>query len=212
MKKGLIIISISIFAIFLSGCSNYLNIYEDKLYSEKIFEEYKENSIEKNSGIFTREKAIEKAINIFDKAFNVKIDRSEMSEFISLRKKSSDNTFIWSIDWYSQKLKLSYNCEVDSNDGKILAINKRNLGEALKNKNKREIYYYEAEDIVTPFLLELNIDINDYYFKPLKNDYLTDSSQKLSSSFIFYNNDNNNEEFYVVVDSEEKKVISYQVK
>lgn len=210
MKKGLIIISISIFAIFLSGCSNYLNIYEDKLYSEKIFEEYEENSIGKNSGIFTREKAIEKAINIFDKAFNVKIDRNEMSEFISLRKKSSENTFIWSIVWYSQKLKLSYNCEVDSNDGKILAINKSKLGEALKNK--REIYYDEAEDIVTPFLLELNIDINDYYFKPSKNDYLTDSSQNLYSSFVFYNKDNNNEEFYVLVDSEENKVISYQVK
>ncbi len=209
MKKGLIII-ISIFAIFLSGCSNYLNIYEDKLYSEKIFEEYEENSIGKNSGIFTREKAIEKAINIFDKAFNVKIDRNEMSEFISLRKKSSENTFIWSIVWYSQKLKLSYNCEVDSNDGKILAINKSKLGEALKNK--REIYYDEAEDIVTPFLLELNIDINDYYFKPSKNDYLTDSSQNLYSSFVFYNKDNNNEEFYVLVDSEENKVISYQVK
>ncbi|MDP4090984.1 MAG: hypothetical protein Q8930_17180, partial [Bacillota bacterium] len=101
MKKNLRFILLSFIIIpLISGCTSELGYYEDKLYSEKAFTDYKaELTVDQNSNILTREKAVEKVIGVFKEGLNKKIDRAAFSESIKLYRDSSDTAFKWQINW-----------------------------------------------------------------------------------------------------------------
>lgn len=203
MKKSLSLIPIILITATLSGCKLGINHYEDKLYSEKVFNEYSENTVAQNNNIFTREKAIEKAITVFKNGLGVEIDRNKLSESIGLFKKSKGDTFKWQISWYDRENKISYDCQIDSSNGDIVNISYHEEQE--KSEYKLVFSYSEVVEILSPLLMELNIDINNYE--------LSESSKvpKLYSGAryvtLFFNSINNRDSgFSVIIDYQNKKV------
>lgn len=212
MKKNSILIFITAAIIILSGCKLGLNHYEDRLYSEKIFTDYIENNINQNNNIFTRERAIEKAIAVFDKGLNIKIDRTKLPEYVRLYRDSVEDTFKWHIRWDDNNSKNSYECEIDSSNGDIINIGRITYSKAIIDKSVISID--EAKNIIAPLLAELNININDYHMSinnetPIDNKLSGYYGKSQYINLIFINTFDKSNKFVIYVDYSEKKVVFY---
>jgi hypothetical protein len=206
MKKSIKLIFIIIMLTGLSGCKPSLSHYEDKLYSEKIFTDYIENNINQNTNIFTRGKAIEKAILIFDKGLQTKVDRTKLSESIRLFRDPIEGTFSWHITWYENNIKKSYDCEIDSSNGEILSISKNDSLYSYDENLKFSLD--DAKNIISPLLTELNININDYVLSG--NSKMLASSPKFQyAGLTFINTNDKGKGFNINIDYKNKKVLSY---
>ncbi len=205
MKRNLKIILLIFFIIAnLSACSFDLNHYEGKLYSDKKFTHDVDNRNEQKLNIFTRNKAIEKAIITFDKGFNIKIDRPKLTESIKLINYYGEYTYVWQINWLEDSTNESYNCIIDSSNGDIISIS------VLDQNRKREgnIYKITSDEninISTPLLTELKINTKDYEIKDSNNKDIFNKYYELQFSRI----NDSKQQFFIYIDGTNKKLVSY---
>ena len=202
------ILFISLTAITFSGCSFNIKHYEDKIYSEKIFNDYKEKSDDVNSSSLTREKAIEKAILLFDKGMGIKIDRSSVSESVKLYRSSSNDSFKWQIFWHKKSTNTSYYCEIDSINGEILNIsfspNEKPYNYVITKDKQQESKLIE---IVMPLLSILNINADDFTINIEQDKKSGVDSQYMILYFI--KKDSNTPAFNICVNISNNKIAYY---
>ncbi|NMM62780.1 hypothetical protein HBE96_08730 [Clostridium sp. P21] len=156
MEKVLkIILVVYISIITLSACTTNFKCYENNLYSEKDLNGYDKSSTQRNSKAVTKQEAVKKAICIFDKVFNIKIDRKKLSENIILINDNNHTNFCWDITWTNDSNNDSFICTIDSNDGTIKYIS---CSSRVQSSNISE----NLINIVAPLFNEININIDDY--------------------------------------------------
>lgn len=207
MKKSFrLFMLIFIIVIESSGCSLGLNHYEGKLYSDKKFTHDVDSSNKQKLNIFTRDKAIEKALLTFDKGFNIKLDRSKLTESIKLSNYYTNN-YIWIINWTDSSARQSYVCNVDSSNGDIQTISTVSSDELGKSEtiNPYKITSNEAINLCNSLFTELQINPKDYLCKSSTNRLYFKYCY-----FVFYNIKDSKQQFIISVDCENKKVVSFQ--
>ncbi|WP_102398817.1 hypothetical protein [Haloimpatiens massiliensis] len=216
MKKELkLLLLILILPLILCSCELHLNYYEDKLYSEKNLITLNKNNKLDSTNVFTREKAITKAITVFNKGLGVNIDRNKFSEFIQLSKNEIPPDFTeyilkWQITWIDPDSKINYHCEIACNNGEILNIeyssNERNYEKIDKEPNLKELI-----GIANPLFSQLKIDINDYKL----NDHGFTTVFKYGDYNKYYllsfnNRYDYNKSFFILINYKNKKIISFK--
>ena len=170
MKKVLILIFNILFAVsILSGCNTRINYYENKLYSEKDINSNVEKGSLQDVNMLTREKAREKALDIFDKGFNIKLNTKDLSEDIRILKRLEKNTIYWGMTWKSISTNEVYSCEIDASSGQIKSLSLYNPMENLEGKYM--LTEEEINNIINPLLKVLEIDINNYYIEYNNSNY-----------------------------------------
>lgn len=204
MKKSFQILAIVLLmGVFLTGCTKAFNHYEDKLYSEKTIFGDKNLNI-KTTNILTRENAIKKVLDIFDKGLNVKIDRTELNENIRLVKDHETGNLLWQITWEKEHGKMFYSCLLDSATGKVIGL--QWYGKS--NLNKGEIFRLsdsEIKSLIEPLFKQLDIDINEYLIA-LKSRYDSNTYQNI----ILSNKNDNMKEYTISIDLVNKLVIGFE--
>lgn len=224
MKNNFKFIILSVISLLLfSGCTTYINYYEDKVYSEKIFSDYtSKTSINENSDIFTRDKAVEKVVKVFETGLNIKIDRSKLSESIKLYKDLYNESFNWQINWTDTTAKESYSSTVNSGNGQIVSIDITKIEPVVDDKGTGGTsstkpsasgkYSKKLIDATYPLLSALGIDINKYVYSIYPaSDLASEYYNPQQFAYMFYPKDkaNGNDYFNIIVDSSTEKVIYY---
>jgi hypothetical protein len=151
---------------FMTGCTRNFNYYEDKLYSEQIVMGTKPSETLSNNNILTREKALQKALAIFDKGLNIKIDRTQFSESIKISRDNRSGNLQWYISWQKFTSKVFYNVVFDASSNEVLEITCTD-SRLFKDDSFVVIPQEEINNIINPLLKELNIDPESYSIKPL---------------------------------------------
>ncbi len=204
MKKSLIILFLIFLTVVpLTGCTKVLNYYEDKLYSEKTVLGDQDVSA-KTSNVLTRENAIKKALDVFDKGLNIKIDRTQFTENIRLVRNGEVGSLQWQINWVKDSGKMFYECILDSSTGNIVRLqwfNNSNLNQDTTAK----LSNLEITNLLNPLLKQLEIDVNDYRITPQSSNDLNNYRD-----IILYNNKNHTKEYRVTIDSVNKIVVSFE--
>lgn len=214
MKKSFKVLVITLLMVVLfTGCTKTFNHYEDKLYSEKtVLGDEDLNT--KATNIFTRQDAIKKALDIFDKGLNIKIDRTDFTEDVNLVKNDRSKSLQWHISWFKDYEKIFYTCVLDSSTGEILEFQWFNdlnldLDKAIEFKPST----LEVENLIEPLLKELDIDINEYsvltYLDRTYNNYL-DGAYNRYMDITLLHNKSKTEGYYISIDLANKKVMSFR--
>ncbi len=209
MKKFIVILIILLAMLSNSACAFnlnqfHLNHYEDKVYSEKSLDNYVDTSKSPNPDDFTRDKAIEKALTMFNAIFSTNIDRSKVSEFVNLSKNSSNN-FEWLIIWEEPYRKERYECRIDPNDGKVLFMS--HTYKILPTKPFKKTTE-EIEALALPLIRAFDIDLNQYDLLDLKRG----SKKTFHSpivSLVYVNKTDSKNRIIIEVDCERKEIVSY---
>lgn len=205
MKKFIVIFMILLATLSNSACTFNLNHYEDKLYSDKILDNYVDTAKSSNPNDFTRDKAIEKALTMFNAIFSTNIDRSKVSEFVNLSK-NSDNNFEWLIIWDEPYRKEKYECRIDPNDGNVLFMSH---SYKISHSNKPfKITTEELESLALPLIKAFDIDLNQYDLLDLKR-----GSKKIFHtpivSLVYLNKTDSKNKIIIEIDYEKKEIVSY---
>ncbi|MCW6078393.1 hypothetical protein [Clostridium sporogenes] len=205
MKKFLILVFAILLAVpTLTGCSMRINNYENKLYSEKdINKNVKVGSIQDNT--LTREKAISKALDIFDKGFNIKLNRENLNESVRIIRKPEKDILYWDITWTSINTKKMYNCVINTSNGKIKSISLYNP----KEEGKKENAILKEKDIVSvvnPLFKALKIDPNNYHINDggIAYGYMVENQV-----FNFKNKRDDKEDIIIIVNCNSKTITSF---
>ncbi|WP_315115396.1 hypothetical protein [uncultured Clostridium sp.] len=214
MKKSFEVLVITLLmVVFFTGCTKTFNHYEDKLYSEKtVLGDEDLNT--KTTNVFTRQDAIKKALDIFDKGLNIKIDRTDFTEDVNLVKNDRSRSLQWHISWFKDDEKIFYTCVLDSSTGEIVEFQWFN--DSNSDSNKVEVFKLsdlEIKNLMEPLLKELDIDINEYsvltdldltynkYLDGIYNNYI---------DITLLHNKNKAEGYYISIDLANKKVMSFR--
>lgn len=183
MKKvSGIILLIFITPSFLAGCTGSFDYYEDKLYSEKIIIGNQTQNTNKRS-ILTRENALKKALDIFDKGFNISIDRSVYLEEVRLYKDNNTDSLRWKVTWFKPDEKIVYTCIFNSFNGEVLQITNTNAN--YRNISTHALTNEEISTIIKPLFDILSLDINDYEIN-VKN---YNKIKEYENNFVMYSKD-----------------------
>ncbi|MGO5073297.1 hypothetical protein ACTQ4K_04950 [Clostridium sporogenes] len=207
MKKFLILVFAILLAVpTLTGCSMRINNYENKLYSEKdINKNVKAGSIQDNT--LTREKAISKALDIFDKGFNIKLNREELNENIIIIRKPEKDILYWNITWTSISTNKMYNSIIDTSSGKIKSISLYNPNE--EKKGEKGEYILKGKDIlsvVNPLFKALKINPNNYH---IDDGGIAYGYMVQNQVFNFKNKRDDKEYITIIVNSNNKTITSF---
>ncbi|GAA0061862.1 hypothetical protein [Clostridium sp. CTA-1] len=205
MKKFLMLVFAILLAVpTLTGCSMRINNYENKLYSEKdINKNIKVGSIQDN--ILTREKAMAKALDIFDKGFNIKLNRENLNESVRIIRKPEKDILYWNITWTSINTKKMYNCVIDTSNGKIKSISLYNP----KEEGKKENAILKEEDIVSvvnPLFKALKINPNNYH---INDGGIAYGYMVQNQVFNFKNKRDDKEDITIIVNCNNKAITSF---
>lgn len=214
MKKSFKILPlIFLMVVFFTGCTKVLNHYEDKLYSEKTLFGDKELNT-KSTNVLTRENAIKKALNVFDKGLNIKIDRTNIIENVKLVKNDNIGNLQWQIIWNKAYGRNFYRCILDSSTGNILELEW--FDDSIQKEGKvskiSELTDLEINNLIEPLFKELNINLrelninNDNYSILRKSERIFDDY----TSIILYNNKNKTSEYNIIIDLINKKVVKFE--
>lgn len=210
MKKSvkiLIPVLLVMILFIFTGCTKSLNHYEDKLYSEKaILGVQVINTTPTN--VLTRENAIKKALDIFEKGLNVKIDRTQFSENIRLLKDDTDSSNLqWNMTWKKNNEKTFYSCTLDSSTGEVVQIQSVDLNKLYAEKLP-QLSTTEIRNIITPFLGQLNINVADYNVSAL-NAYKNSNYLSQSTNIIITNKSNTEKSYFLTINLENKIVSEF---
>ncbi|MEW9095220.1 MAG: hypothetical protein AB2417_09075 [Clostridiaceae bacterium] len=206
MKKSFEVLAIVLLmVVFFSGCTKTFNHYEDNLYSEKtVFGDKDLNT--KTTDVFTRQDAIKKALDIFDKGLNIKIDRTNLTEDVRLIKNDRAGSLQWHISWFNEDGKTFYACALNSSTGEIVEFQWFN--DSNSNSNKVEVFKLsdlEIKNLMEPLLKQLEIDVNEYsIFSNLSGIY----NRYMEITLV--NNKSKTEEYYIVMNLANKKVMNFE--
>ncbi len=162
--KFLILILFSL--CFITGCTKNFNYYEDKLYSEEALKGAKPSESPTTNTMLTREKALQKALDIFDKGLNIKIDRTQFSESIKISRDYNTGNLQWHISWQKLTDKVFYYVVLDSSTNEILEVSSTDIS-LYQDSIKTVLSQEEINSIIMPFLKEIDIDLKDYTIKPM---------------------------------------------
>lgn len=187
---------------FLVGCEGGFNYYEDKLYSEKIIIGNQVENANNNSGIITRENAIQKAADIFDKGLNISIDRSIYSENVRLYRDNETDSLRWQITWFKADEKIIYTCILDSSNGEVLQITNTDM--KYSNGKPYELNDKEINEIIKPLFDELSLDVNDYKI----NQGTNNSIKRYDDYVVYYKSDVS---IFLVNPKDMSKIISISI-
>ncbi len=152
----------------LTGCTSSFHSYEDKLYSERVLL-VDQTSPTQTSNVLTRENAIKKALEIFNKGFNTNIDRTQFSENVRLLKTDSSPIFQWLIMWNKKDGKNYYNCTLNSATGDLVELEASDAS-IFNNVKTTPISSEDVKNILEPLFKQLNLDVNDYSIEPISSD------------------------------------------
>ncbi|MCJ8171123.1 hypothetical protein CF095_03015 [Clostridium botulinum] len=209
MKKFLILVFAILLAVpILTSCNMRINYYENKLYSEKdINNNVKVGNIQDNNTL-TREKAIAKALDIFDKGFNIKLNREELDESIRIIRRSEKDILYWDITWTSISTKKMYNCAIDTSSGKIKDISLYNSNEEEERKENAILNEKDILSAVDPLFKALKIDPNNYYIKNANEFYVYTAQNQI---FNFKNKVNDKEDITIMVNCNNKTITGFSI-
>ncbi|APF26097.1 putative transmembrane anchored protein [Clostridium sporogenes] len=207
MKKFLMLVFAILLAVpTLTGCSMRINNYENKLYSEKdINKNIKVGSIQDN--ILTREKAMAKALDIFDKGFNIKLNRENLNESVRIIRRPEKDILYWNITWTSINTKKMYNCVIDTSNGKIKSISLYNPNE--ENKGEKVEHILKEKDIlsvVNPLFKALKINPNNYH---INDGGIAYGYMVQNQVFNFKNKRDDKEDITIIVNCNNKAITSF---
>ncbi|WMJ81689.1 hypothetical protein RBU49_05430 [Clostridium sp. MB40-C1] len=203
MKKSFkILVPLLFMAILLTGCTKPFDHYEDKLYSEKTVLGDK-NLNTKATNVLTRENAIKKVLDIFDKGLNIKIDRTNFTENIKLFKDYSIDSLQWHITWYEDYGKIFYSCVLDSSTGNIMQL-QLNTKSNLNNNPASRLSILEITNLLKPLLKQLQLDVNNYTIVPTSS-YYSDNYMNV----ILCNKKNQTKEYIVTIDLSNKLIVNF---
>ncbi len=210
MKKFIILFITLLAMLFNSACAfnlNYFNLnhYEDKLYSEKSLYNYTTIAKLSNPNAFTRDKAIEKSLTLFNTSFGANIDKSKISEFVNLIK-NADSSFEWFIRWYEPYSKELYECRIDTDNGNVLY-----MSHTYNVQSTNEPFVGTAEEVeklALPLIKALDIDLNQYDLINLKREAEKTFYNPIVS-LVYLNKTNSNNRIIIDVDFKRKEIVSY---
>ncbi|WP_097026198.1 hypothetical protein [Clostridium peptidivorans] len=196
MKKSFEILAlVLLMVVFLTGCTKTFDHYEDKLYSEKtVFSDKDLNT--KATNVVTRQNAIKKTLDVFDKGLNIKIDRTKFTENIKLVKNDRTGSLLWQISWVKGYGDTLYRCVLDSSTGEIVEIQWFNHSNLNSNKVAvSKLSDLEIKNLIEPLLKQLEIDVKDYTIIPISSyEYNT------YMDIILYNKKSHKEEYIITID------------
>lgn len=166
--------------------------------------DYSSRSIAETTSLITREKAIEKALSLFNSAFNIKIDRIVMLESVRLYKEYVNDPYRWQISWSNSAVNAEYICIIDSSSGDILTIG-YNVNAAVEQDGRYNLTFDELNNIITPFLTKLGLDGRNL-------ELVIDKKQSVALADATYayltlsNRNNENEKLFIKIDCKNRSV------
>lgn len=192
---------------FITGCTKSFNYYEDKLYFEQALIGTKTSEPPANNNILTREKALQKAVDIFDKGMNIKIDRTRFSESIKISRDNSTGNLQWHISWQSLEEKIFYYVVLDASSNEVLEVTSTDSRlftyDLLVSLTEEEI-----KNIIKPLLKEINLDLNAYAIKPLGK---TSVTPKRDIGIYLLSTKNDGRDYTITINSSRKIVTRFSV-
>jgi hypothetical protein len=135
--------------------------------------------------MLTREKALQKALDIFDKGLNIKIDRTQFSESIKISRDYNTGNLQWHISWQKLTDKVFYYVVLDASTNEILEVSSTDIS-LYQDSIKTVLSQEEINSIIMPFLKEIDIDLKDYTIKPMAEINLS-SKYKRGKKELLYN-------------------------
>lgn len=207
MKKKVMLFFVILLAIStLCGCSMGFDYYENKLYSEKDATGNVKISNVQDNNTLTREKAVGKALDVFDKGLNVKINRKEFNEKARISSGYENDALYWNIAWTSAGNKQFYQCVMDAADGKVLFLACSNNEQVTGEKNA--LTEKEILDVANPLLKELNIDPDSYM---TKYDGLMDNGGRtVYETISLIDKKDKNKHFTITINRKSKSIVQFQ--
>lgn len=121
MNKRIILVLFFVLLLLFTGCSPLFSYYEDRFYSEALLGTADNGKSSAESDTYTKQKAIDKALELFEKAMGKKINRNEFLESVRLYWDQAMDTFVWNITWQNNTGDDFY-CKISSSDGEVLAL------------------------------------------------------------------------------------------
>lgn len=192
--------------IFLISCEAQFKYIEGNIYSETTLRGYS-NLKEELEDIFTRDKAIEYAQNIFREGFGIIIDRDKLREEIKLTKVGED--FYWNITWEKEENEISteqYYILINSNTRIV-----RSCGVINFNKNEDYYYnYYGSDEEIEDDDLKLALEISSHMIEKTNiniGDYVIEGLDRGNRRIMVLKSERKSYEF--VVDISQRKLISF---
>ncbi|MCR8747127.1 hypothetical protein [Romboutsia lituseburensis] len=191
--KYKILVLIGIVLIVFITIISIPNKYEiNKLYSEKSAIKDIPNSFVGEDYI-SREKAINKAIDIFKNGFKIELDRKNLSENVYLY--NTNDGYEWSITLSESSNPVKYYCNILASNGEITFIR---YDKSVNNKVDSDMPNEEVlKKILKPLTDELGININSLKYPSLKNNILEFVEKKNEQLYMYnFSIDFNNEKVY----------------
>lgn len=207
MRNKFLWISLLIFLsfCFITGCTKKFNYYEDKLYFEETLIGAIPSESPVSNNILTREKALQKALDIFDKGLNIKIDRAQFSENIKIFRDAITGNLQWYISWQKLSDKVSYYVLMDASSNEILEVSCTD-SRLYSNGIKTVLSEEEINNIIKPFLSEINLDPKDYTIKPIAE---TQNLLKGDISFYLLGTKQKKKDYAITINSSSKTVMRF---
>jgi hypothetical protein len=192
---------------FMTGCTKNFNYYEDKLYSEQTLIGAKPSESPASNNILTREKALQKAVDIFDKGLNIKIDRTQFSESIKISRDNSTGNLQWHLSWQKLTDKVFYYVVLDASNNELLEISSTD-SRLYTDDVIAVLTQEEINNIIKPLLKEINIDLNAYVIKPLAR--TTEMSKRDIGIYLLSIRDGRRD-YSIIINSSRKVVTRFSV-
>lgn len=209
IKIGIGVALVAILTIIGIELEEFNKFKLNKIYSEKNIENYEvEDDIEEKNYL-NREQAIQKALDYIFEIFNVKLDKDDVTEYVSLG--NDETRLIWNIEIRNNNEKNVYMVDIYSDTGEIIfayEINSNNNNDIyekevylINNEKESEKYLKEASKIIKPITDKFEeFDIK----KDLRGIY-SDGDKHLEIYFYYKKT---SVEFRI--DLEKKKIIRYR--
>lgn len=181
----------------------------NKVYSEKNIENYEVKDKIEEKKYLNREQAIQKALDYIFEIFNVKLDKENITEYVSLG--NDETRLIWDIEIKANNGKNTYMVDMYSDTGQMIFIyeidsdNNKNMPEKvfylINNEKEKERYLKEASKIITP----ITDKFKDFDIKKNLKEVYSDGDKNIE---IYFQYENTSIEFRI--DLEKKKIVRYQ--
>ncbi|MEG0772621.1 hypothetical protein [Clostridium sp.] len=190
---------------FITGCTKNFNYYEDKLYSEETLIGAKDSKSPTSNNVLTREKALQKSVDIFDKGLNIKIDRTQFSESIKISRDYITGNFQLNISWQNLTDKVFYFVVLDASNNEILEVSSTD-SRLYQDSIAAVLSQEEINSIISPLLKEINIDPNDYV---IKHQAITQDMPKSDISIYLVSTKDGGKDYSITINSSRKVVTRF---
>lgn len=200
-KTTILLFVILIILVFMINIP--FNQYNNEtLYSEKSILQSTNNSLE-NKEYITREKAVERTLEVFKNSFDIELNRNELSENVNLYE--NEDGCEWIIRWDkkgSEARGESYFCNILADTGEIKSIGVNIPNQIEYYKKYKKIDEKKAKEIIKPLAKELKINIENMQI------YI-DYTYKYSRRVCLINSNNNSYFYDINIDKEDEKLLNF---